>query len=123
MRIYLASPAQAQRSPLCDSAPGLLRNLLHDSRDFGCGLWWSGRALEEGAELLTLLLGVRRIPAVVSWLTKEEVRYKDLVLVMFVIGMSKDVGTLHAVNGLNEGSLYEGNRLEESGGRSRRCRR
>jgi len=35
----------------------------------------------------------------VRWLTEEEIRHKDLVLVVLVIGMSKYVGALRTVNG------------------------
>lgn len=41
----------------------------------------------------------------VGWLTEEKIRYKDLVLMVFVIGMSKDVGALYKVNGWNERML------------------
>lgn len=107
LSLYLASPAHAQGSPLCDGPSSLLRNLLDNSWNLARGLWWSGRTLQEGTELLTFFFGVGRVPALVGWLTEEEVRYKDLVLVVFVIGMSKDVGALSAVINWNE----------ESGGR------
>ena len=38
----------------------------------------------------------------VGWLTEEEIRHKDLILVVFVIGVSKDVGALYNVNGWKE---------------------
>jgi hypothetical protein len=50
--------------------------------------------LEEGPKLLAFLLGVRWIPTVVCRLADEEVRYEDLVLMMLIIGMSKDIRAL-----------------------------
>jgi hypothetical protein len=68
----LASPAVADHSPLLD-AGALSLNLLQELRDPLKGLGRRSLGVEELAELLALVVVVRRVPADVRGLAVEEV--------------------------------------------------
>jgi len=68
----LSSPAVANHTPLLD-AGALAFDLLQDLRDALECLRRRGLTVEELAELLSLLVVVRRVPGDVGGLTVEEV--------------------------------------------------
>lgn len=68
----LASPAVADDAPLFD-ARALAFDLLQDLGDALKSLGWRGLGVEELAELLALVVVVRRVPGDVSGLAVEEV--------------------------------------------------
>lgn len=70
--------------------------------------------LEEIAELLALLLCVRRVPGDVCGLALEEVGHEDLVLVLLV-GVCEDVGALQRLGEEAEDVVDE----EDGGGGTR----
>ena len=98
---HLPAPAEAHNTPLLELAL-LGRNLLHGLRDARQRLRRRGLGLEELAQLLALLIVVRRVPADVGWLALEEVRHEDAVRVLLV-AVSEDVG---ALDGLWEEAEY-----------------
>lgn len=81
---------------MADVVARLLLDLLDDLGDFLGGFRWCCRPLKECSKLLALLLGVGRVPRVVGRLAVEEVRHKDLVLVLLV-RVRQDVGPLQCV--------------------------
>ena len=90
----LSAPAHAQNTPFVNLIPRLLSNLLDHRWNLGYRRWWGSGSLKEGTEFLTLLGSVRREPRERSGVSAENVRDKDLILVMLVIGMSEDVSAL-----------------------------
>jgi len=94
---HLPAPAEAHNAPLLELAL-LGRNLLHDLRDARQRLRRRGLGLEELAQVLALLVVVRRVPADVGRLALEEVWHEDAVWVLLV-AVGEDVG---ALDGLRE---------------------
>lgn len=93
----LTTPAVAQNGPLEAAAGGELVGLRHDVGDLGEGVGGSSLGLEEVAELLLVLVGLRREPGDVGGLALEEVGHEDTVLLL--VGGGQDIG---ALDGLGE---------------------
>ncbi len=86
---YLASPAHSDNTPFLNLASSLGLNILDHARDGRNSLGGSTGALEESAELGTLLGGVRGEIGSGVGLAVEEVGDVDLET-----GTSEEVGTL-----------------------------
>ena len=103
----LSSPAHPQTTPLLDCPPSLPFNLLHDLRDLLRRLRRGCRALKESSQLLALLLGIRWVPRVVGRLAVEEIRNKDLILVVLVVRVGQDVSALQRLRAEAEDVVYD----------------
>jgi len=93
----LTTPAVAQDGPVEAAAGGELVGFGHDIGDLGEGVRGSGLGLEEVAELLLVVVGLRGEPGDVGGLALEEVGHEDTVLLL--VGVGQDVGSL---DGLGE---------------------
>ena len=115
---HLPAPAHAQTPPLLDprSRLGLL-NLLHELGHLLGRLLRVRRPREELAQLLLLLLRVRRDDAPCERLAEEEVGHEDAVPVVVVLGagggVREDVGALDPLRGEAEDVVDD----EDCGGR------
>lgn len=88
----LSTPAVAEDGPLEAAIGGQLVGLTHDIGDAGEGVRGSSLGLEEVAELLLVVVGLRREPGDVGGLALEEVRHENAVFLL--VGGGQDVGTL-----------------------------
>ena len=93
----LTTPAVAQDGPVEAAAGGELVGLGHNIGDLGEGVGGGGLGLEEIAELLLVVVGLRREPGDIGGLALEEVGDEDTVLLL--VGVGQDVGSL---DGLGE---------------------
>lgn len=80
--------------------------------------WGVRRSLEKRAKLLSFLLGIWRHPALICRLALEEVRHVDLVLVVFVVGVGEDIGTLQGLRAVAEDIIDDEDGRGGAGGAS-----
>lgn len=79
VRPYLGTPAESHNPPFFDLPSSFLLDLLHNLGYQGNSLWWSARALDEGAKLGLLL---RCVWGKVGWvivLASQDVWHKNLI--------------------------------------------
>lgn len=88
----LSTPAMAEDGPLEAAIGGQLVGLTHDIGDAGESVGGAGLGLEEVAELLLVVVGLRGEPRDVGGLALEEVGHKDAVFLL--VGGGQDVGAL-----------------------------
>jgi len=117
-KAYLSTPAHPQNSHLLNLR-AVLSDRLHQLRHLLRSRWRVRRSLEELAKLLSFLLGVWRVPAVICRLALEEVGHVDLVLVVFVVGMGEDIGTLKGLRAVAEDIIDDEDGGGGAGGASR----
>jgi hypothetical protein len=78
----LSTPTKPNNRPLLNTLT--LPQLLHNLRNARQRLWRRGLRVEELAQLLLVLVGLRRVPRDIGGLALEEIGHEDLVRVVFV---------------------------------------
>lgn len=114
---YLSTPAHTQNSHLLNLR-AVLSDRLYQLRHLLLSGWRVRRSLKKRAKLLSFFLGVWRYPAVICSLALEEVGHVDLVLVVFVVGVGEDIGTLQGLRAVAEDVIDDEDGRGGAGGAS-----